>query len=99
MKSLCTERRRRLAHVGLLLPLSLSRRTMSKPIGLTEAESAILQAGLVELSRAKPHNPTWWLGMWLKENNPQAVARAEGEARPDEPTYALPQLSEEGASA
>ena len=83
----------------LLLLLLLSRRIMSKPIGLTEAESAILQAGLVELSRAKPHNPTWWLGMWLKENNPQAVARAEGEARPDEPTYALPTPSEEGASA
>lgn len=66
---------------------------MATPVGLTDAESAILQAGLVELSRAKPHNPTWWLGMWLKENNPQAVARAEGEERPEEPTYALPESS------
>ena len=72
---------------------------MSTSVGLTEAESAILQAGLVELSRAKPHNPTWWLGMWLKENNPRAVARAEGEARPEEPTYALPKSSGESAGA
>jgi hypothetical protein len=51
----------------------------------------------VELSRAKPHNPTWWLGMWLKENNPHAVARAEGEERPAEPQYALPQPAAESA--
>ena len=70
---------------------------MSAPAGLTEAESAILQAGLVELSRAKPHNPTWWLGMWLEENNPHAVARAEGEERPAEPQYALPQPAAESA--
>ena len=76
------------------------RRRMSKPVvGLTEAESAILQAVLVELSRAKPHKPTWWLGMWLKENNPNVVARAAGEALPDEPTYSLPKPSGESAGA
>ena len=67
---------------------------MSTAPALSEAESAILQAGLVELSRAKPGNAAWWLGMWLKENNPNA-ARAEGEERAEEPTYEVPKPAAE----
>lgn len=64
---------------------------------LSEAESAILQAGLVELSRAKPGNAAWWLGMWLKENNP-TVAVAEGEERPVEPKYEVPKPAAEASA-
>lgn len=39
-------------------------------VSLSAAEGMVLQAGLVELSRAKPSNPLRWLGQWLKENNP-----------------------------
>eukprot|EP01048_Picozoa_sp_COSAG05_P007976 COSAG05_NODE_584_length_8527_cov_46.366279_11_plen_55_part_00 len=42
--------------------------------GLNDDELAILQAGLVALSVAKPENPLEWLGQWLKENNPKRGA-------------------------
>eukprot|EP01047_Picozoa_sp_COSAG01_P008837 COSAG01_NODE_356_length_18316_cov_24.401493_6_plen_59_part_00 len=48
-------------------------------VGLSASEAEVLQEGLVELSRAKPANPLRWLGQWLKENNPNFAARAEGE--------------------